>query len=719
MDKSVSILLNLASCVSYEEADPLMSLVRDKGELLFYDSLSVKRFPTEKEQYYMWLDELLSRLRNLLESRALSREDEGENIRLIVALDLSGGLFEPSERDRLCFPAQKVRMFLRRIQAIFGENNPLLGRFRYFFVFLESTLPSEKKRSAFYREVAYDGYTGWLALNAFEANSLRDCLFEKESMDGDLPISSAKLSSPLKEFRTRLSERIASLSQSLKQAGLELEFERLIREKREKLRVARDFFTLDYDELLKSAVRKLVGLSNEDLSDCIFFIMKFNPTPAALKRRDEVFLTSLILLLVTMSEEDRKQVFSNGKNTPLFVLGAVSDNEMDTEKLIGLRQAILLCRSKLGEDGELRKKKDGTVKYYEYEAQAKSVAESDSFAKVNEERSDARKKLQEEFRKLRRVPFFFGERPGDWEWYKRVVASADEIYDFEVMNGRPLHDEAKRITEKEMSRTSKECSYAELESKIATCVHETPELMHTEDLAAYFGERKQILLDYRKAVDGMKGELVKLGYLFNLAWISIFLAAASGFCYALHFLNGGHEHNPLWIGAAVLAVLLFLFIGALVSHFVIKQKIEKAYFVMDNCLRRLNEVMANYMDQVNTRIRRQKEADIRRRNLLEMTRKMEEFNAHNLKVDRWETYFDGLCKGIDDTLELLRIKPDSDEAHELKISERDFLLDGFPSMPDVLCPSFREGGTRFSDRTINNVLCFVKNIESTRIDKQC
>ena len=107
------------------------------------------------------------------------------------------------------------------------------------------------------------------------------------------------------------------------------------------------------------------------------------------------------------------------------------------------------------------------------------------------------------------------------------------------------------------------------------------------------------------------------------------------------------------------------------------------------------------------------------RNLLEMTRKMEEFNAHNLKVDRWETYFDGLCKGIDDTLELLRIKPDSDEAHELKISERDFLLDGFPSMPDVLCPSFWERGTRFSDRTINNVLCFVKNIESTRIDKQC
>ena len=100
---AVSILLNLTDRLSFEETDPFLSLVSGKGPLLYYDQLSVKRFPSEKDQYDNYLDNLLSDMRNLLESRGLSREDRGERIRLIVIVDLAGGLFEPREKGRKCF----------------------------------------------------------------------------------------------------------------------------------------------------------------------------------------------------------------------------------------------------------------------------------------------------------------------------------------------------------------------------------------------------------------------------------------------------------------------------------------------------------------------------------------------------------------------------------------------------------------------------------------
>ena len=121
----VSVLLNLTSGLSLEDSDPFMSLVAekglatDKGTLLFYDQLSTRRFPTERSQYNSHLENLLSNLRNLLESRSLSTLDRGEDVRLIVTMDIANGLFEPEEKGKLPLIFGAIACGLCGVSALF------------------------------------------------------------------------------------------------------------------------------------------------------------------------------------------------------------------------------------------------------------------------------------------------------------------------------------------------------------------------------------------------------------------------------------------------------------------------------------------------------------------------------------------------------------------------------------------------------------------------
>ena len=116
----VSVLLNLTSRIAFEETDPLMSLVNAKEPLLFYDRLSVERFPSDKELYLEHSERLVSNLRNLLEARSLSLTDDDGRIRVIIILDLVEGIFQPEGSSRF-FPAQKVRAIKELIVRIFGS----------------------------------------------------------------------------------------------------------------------------------------------------------------------------------------------------------------------------------------------------------------------------------------------------------------------------------------------------------------------------------------------------------------------------------------------------------------------------------------------------------------------------------------------------------------------------------------------------------------------
>ena len=230
---SVSILLNLTGCLSFEDVDPFMSLVSGKGSLLFYDQLSVKRFPSEKNQYEPYLEALLSNMRNLLESRALTREDGGGHIRLIIIIDLAGGLFEPQEKGRKRFPAQKARLFRQCVEQVFGENNPLLSRFTYSFVFIDCTLPAVTGLSSFYRTFAFDGFTGtgdWISPSDLcSLNSARKAVLAGiEDPNDELPIDTPALTAHISDFRSRMDHTVQKTAEYLDQAGVGEAFREII-----------------------------------------------------------------------------------------------------------------------------------------------------------------------------------------------------------------------------------------------------------------------------------------------------------------------------------------------------------------------------------------------------------------------------------------------------------------------------------------------------------
>ena len=156
----------------------------------------------------------------------------------------------------------------------------------------------------------------------------------------------------------------------------------------------------------------------------------------------------------------------------------------------------------------------------------------------------------------------------------------------------------------------------------------------------------------------------------------------------------------------------------MVARFQIKQRIESNVQDFEKIYNQLNKDRKDYLDKITERTRRQNEADIRRRNLAEMQEKLNCFKLHNLQVDKWETYFTALCGKMKDTLDLLRLSP-PEKSDEFKMQEGVFAVENFPTIPPDLASSFYGSKTSFScfnGKTIDDVVCFVKNFEVTKME---
>ena len=137
-----SVLLNFTNGVDFIPTDPLMGMVRTGARLLSYDPLSIGRFhdmgtDDEKHEY---IKKKVAQLRNMLENRSLSSEDQGERIRLIVVLDFKPWGFlkqndsmesndsEENVEFDAAFPSLKVDHIIKTINDVFGSKNPLIER---------------------------------------------------------------------------------------------------------------------------------------------------------------------------------------------------------------------------------------------------------------------------------------------------------------------------------------------------------------------------------------------------------------------------------------------------------------------------------------------------------------------------------------------------------------------------------------------------------------
>ena len=716
----VSVLLNLTSRIAFEETDPLMSLVNAKEPLLFYDRLSVERFPSDKELYLEHSERLVSNLRNLLEARSLSVDDDDGRIRLIIILDLVEGIFQP-DGSRLFFPAQKVRAVRSLIARIFEERNPLLERMEYCFLFINSSF-DDKQLSSFYQQLAYDGCTGgddqtWFSSNVIRLNDCRDELFRQlDAPDVDMMLDDKSVKSVYQHFNDAVAEVMEKVGSRLAEAGVRDDFESLLREAVAQVKTVGAFEVFDYDGLVRACVSKLIGLKASDFfTDCVFFILRYDESPAAIKQRDEVFVKSLVQLLSTISSGDYTRYFKSGilRSARLFVLGEYVGSNIDIDALSAFGQQAKACLPRLS---DAKWTEDMDVEYRIFSSNISEPAKSDTHRDMNEKYTKKRSRLVDDFIDARQIPFFFDKEKGGWSWYSEVMECVTSLYEFEKENDRPLYDTPKRLTSKEMRADTKKTTYRELENDRAKLAQQDIQVMHVEDLNAYLTKRRGLMDSFAKAINELKEEMPKLGYLACVFWMGVLSVLGFTICYSLHFWRG--NVGPLYaIAIAFGAAGLLFLLASLIGQTTVKRKIRSVYIRIDNLCLQLQENLEKYLADVNRRSKLQKEADVRRRNLDEMEEKLEEFKSHNKRVDLWKTHFSSIADKLDFILAALG-KEEEAPSEKMKLNVSDFSLEGFPTMPLVIRSKYKTMNTQIMQVPvdINSVTCMVKHFRFTEIN---
>lgn len=709
----VAVLLNLTEKISFEVADPLMSVINAARPLLFYDRLTVVPFPTDETKCQQHIEQLVCKLRNLLEARTLSAEDENEKIRVIVMLDLARGAFQPEGPSRL-FPAQKVRLFKETIEHIFEESNPLLERFEYIFVFLAGQTPLDN----FYKTLAYDGITGggsvgWLSRDNLKLNEFRDDFFEKLPVapPDEMPLAHATIKDSYALFRTEFDTAVQAIADRMNEAGLKDAFTTLAHQRIMHIDTVGEFSRFDYNGAVLSCVSQLLGLSSDDFrSDCSFFILQTDSSTINMRLRCESFILSLVQLLATIGTTDYDNILKAkpiNASARLFFKDLPESDCIDTGAFAQLSQLVKDCYPHLE---NARWKKDQKVIIRSYSLRADDPMTIDAYQQINDRFESERQQMFDEFKNTRKVPFFFGNPVGEWSWYKRVLKSALKIFHFESINDRPLYDLPKRITDNEMEEEELQTTYTELENGVNILSKEPLVVKKVMDINDYLMKRSELINRFSDSIEKLKNEMVKLGYFTCLLWIGILSILGLTLNYAYHFWGFGTKDSPLMIMACLGVAALLFVISAILGRAKVKSRIEAVYSELDNHYNTLQRNLNDYLADVCLRLKQQNEADIRRKNLDEMKSALNAFSRHNRQVDLWIKYYQ-------DIVTKLSAHNPSQTAANLYhgvCDDRDFDMDNAtPSLPDAIVRNFREMNVQFSVKgaVISNVTSFVNNFK--------
>ena len=714
--KDSAILLNLTSKLTIEDSDPLMSLISG-SPLLFSDRLSVAKFPSDASQCQQHIEHLVSVMHNLLEARTLSVDDHGERIRLIVALDMIGGAFAPENNGQKCFPAQKARQFKELVARTMGAGNPLLNRFDYSFLFLTGR-SDDRKAAEFYGTLAYDGHSGytsdeWIGCGDKKLNALRDEAIKKMvNPDNQMSLTQEETGPAYSVFTTKLNDIRKKVADRMEEAGVRPEFEKLYSQHLAGITRVEHFCNFDYDYALSMCVSEIIGLCSSCFKrDSTFFIIRTDNSNALNRCKSETYVLSLIQLLATMEHDDYRNILlsSNLNATArIFTADASCGDDFDTAAFAQLER---LVRRSLPKLETARWREDRRVSYRRYTAKATDPSLTDAHRPVNDKLSEERQSLWQDFENVRQVPFFFGNKVGDWTWYKDVVRKADALYRFESVHDRPLYDLPQRITENEMESTAEECDYAELEDKIRILKKDIQGQQKTKDLNTYLKTRQELMKQFCNAIDGLKAEMVKLGYLSCLFWLGVFSTFALTLSYAYHFFCSGNR-DSYWLIAVCLGASVMLFAGAaIVSQTAVKSRIKATCSKIDTTYRQIQANLEAYLDDVYERAKLQDEADVRRRNIDEMESKMETFKNHNKQVDLWTAHYEGIVRKLSAMRQFFNRGNSEVIPDDTDISSDDFDFDNtMPSLPDIIRKQFAGNSVTFSTKNlkVNNVTCLVQ-----------
>lgn len=720
----VSVLLNLTGRLVFEKVNPLMDLVSGHGPFLFYDQLSLERFPMDQEEQEDHVRKLLINLRNLLGGRCLSADDQGGKIRIIVTMDLVGGFAHQSRQ--VWFPAQKARDIIEMINQVFERDTQLRSRFLYSFIFME--WDSDDRASAdFYRSLAYDGCYGqpsdWLTSEMMVANTARDeAISRMKSPSVELRLDDGRIQASYAEFQKALNEQEVRVAAVLERAGVAETFRNALAEGMKGVRTVGDFRNFDFDSHFRATISELIGLCSSTFGDCQFFIFKMRTDTISHRKKDEMVFYSLLQLLGSIA---------GPWNARLSIVdGSMNEHSLNAEAMMLLKREVSSYLSKMKEDGELRWSKNERVKYCVYSEINTKSTESTEHYEHNEEVDERREALYNDFCELRRVPFFFGSNSNDWEWYTNVSEKLDEIYAYEVEHDRPRYTSPGRITEKEMKVTPDETTYADLEEKrrklesgktgkkFGPDGHMPGNLL--SDLKTFQEGREKGMADFVKYKEELKKEMVKLGFASITFRLSVVVCLIITLCYAFHFIYTGQLAESIWIGACLGAVVLICGVAAMISQSRFKSVIKAVFVKIDGCLNQMKKQRQQYFGNINNRISHQNEADIKRRNLEEITAKLELFKSHNMQVDLWKNHFAYLEEKLTDMLDYT--DKDKAETAKLKIENKtdadNLQVETIPCLPISVCKKFQSMKVSLTQQGCDykDVTCFLKSLNVTFVN---
>lgn len=728
--KDVSILLNFTSRIAFEETDPLMSLINEGEHLLFYDRLSVGECETNETERLEQAKEKVARLRNLLEARALSfLADEGK-IRLLVILDLADGLFHVGGQK--LFPAQKVRLFKTMIRTEFGAKNPLLEKMEYCFLFLND---SSVELSGFYQTLAYDGIRGsngqeWMAYSDIHLNSERVKAIESmNSPEETWKLTCNRISSKYQLFQKEFDALKDKIALRLNDFGLGDEFKTMLDEKVKCVENVEDFNNFDYDGIVKSCLKNLIGLStHEFMKDCAFFILKYETNDVKTKVRHAVFAKSLVQLLCTIGDEEYRSNFKSNNirtGTRVFVLGSCEESNINIDAIETLRRHTDYCLTAL-EDSKWKENmkvigEKGGEGYCEYSANAMEPSETDSYTELNAKLNKTRIDNKNKFLKLRRVPFFFGKKIDDWSWYINVVEQINIIYKFEEENDRPMYDAPKRITNDEMKAERKLATYSDLKDIRNKLGKKTLKIRNSDNLSSYLMERRTLMCKFAEAIKKLKKEMTKLGYFAFIFWLGVFSVIACTLCYSYHFFEYDNPDPYYLIAIAFGAVGVLFVLASVIGQSCIKKKIHGAFDEIDGIYSMLQKNFNDFIDGVHDRVRIQREADINKRNLDEVEDKLYYFNSHNKRIDLWKEHFASICHKLDFVLGCLgrQSQVDQTQNNDRKLKLDDFNIEAFPTMPFQIRQKYSNMKIVVfeTSQDLDNVTCFAKRLPLIEINE--
>lgn len=696
---AASVLLNFANSVDLAPTDPLIGMVRTGASLLSYDLLSVETFSKKNNERSGQIRNKLSDLLNILENRTLSSEDQDERIRLIFLLDYNPWDFLRPENNfdaddfDAAFPSLKVEFIKSLVQDVMGPKNPLLRRFDYIFIFIDD-IPDED-RSARYKLASYHGFckTGhskiWLSAESFQLNKLRNEILEKmNNPDSGQLLTDSSVSTAYKEFEKQLSSALSIIKHWLEKIGKDEIFDDKTRNLF-RLKTIEDFQKKDFDYLLQTIIMNCAGLGAERFRDCTFFITNMRQSVMSSRNKDLIALKSLIQLLCTINDEDYKNIFrpvDDNDFHKLLIMTEPNENHIRTDVLLQYQHDLSALGVAIGGENWCNSEGKFTgmswdpskeVQYHVY--LPKEVNIEGSHESSNDAIDTESNEKEKWFKKVRRVPFFFGKTPDDWGWYLQVVQAIHSCRSFEDGNNRPLVESLTRIDDSELPKELKTTTYGELKLLIEQA--SATDIVSMVDYESYIFNRKKKIDELGEKIEEMKKELKKLGFRSRAFLIAILSCLVFILCYAFHFFYTETE-QPLWITAGLSVFILSLIIGMIIAQYSIKVKINSIYHDIDFIFENLRKLAKDYLQSVYKLVTEMNKADANRKTLSEMKAKYSEWKKRNKKVENWVKYIRDMKSLLDDVMRLLLLSENRqvDNSDEKAIKVNESVLDSKPSI---------------------------------------